>query len=79
MVDAVFSNLFQYDNLNQLTSYMRGTLNGSKNGIVGSPTDSQSWGLDALGNFTSVTTDGTAQTRTANQQNEITGISGAAR
>jgi YD repeat-containing protein len=30
-----------------------------------------------LGNFNSVTTDGTTQTRTANQQNEITGISGA--
>jgi RHS repeat-associated protein len=32
--------------------------------------------LDALGNWSSVTTDGSTQTRTANQQNEITSISG---
>jgi RHS repeat-associated protein len=45
--------------------------------LVGSPTASQSYTPDALGNFTSVTTNGTTQTRTANQQNEITSISGA--
>jgi RHS repeat-associated protein len=36
---------------------------------------SQSWTPDALGNFTSVTTNGSTQTRSANQQNEITSIS----
>ena len=37
----------------------------------------QSWDYDALGNWDSVTTNGSAQTRTANRQNEITSVSGA--
>jgi RHS repeat-associated protein len=76
-LDAIFSELFSYDSLNQLTSFQRGTLNSTKTGLVGSPTHAQSWTPDALGNFTGVTTDGITQTRTANQQNEITSISGA--
>ncbi len=77
LVDAVFSELYSYDSLNQLSSFERGTLNSTHTGLVGSATESQSWSPDALGNFDSVTTDGTTQTRTANQQNEITSISGA--
>jgi RHS repeat-associated protein len=76
-LDAVFSELYQYDNLNQLASFLRGTLNSTKTGLVGSPTESQSFTPDALGNFTGVTTNGVTQTRAANQQNEITSISGA--
>jgi RHS repeat-associated protein len=77
LVNATMSELYQYDNLHQLISFQRGTLNATHNGIVGSPSRSQSWSPDALGNFNSVTTNGTTQTRTANQQNEITSISGA--
>ena len=77
VANAVFSELYQYDALNQLTAYQHGTLNGTKTGIVGSPTDSQSWGLDALGNFTSVTTDGTAQTAPPTSKTRSHGISGA--
>jgi RHS repeat-associated protein len=76
LVDAAMSELYQYDNLHQLTNFQRGTLNSTHNGIVGSPSASQSWSPDALGNFTSVTTNSNTQTRTANQQNEITSISG---
>ena len=65
VVDAIFSESYQYDNLNQLTSFSRGT-------------HTQSWTPDALGNFTTVTTDGVPQARTHNQQNEITLIAGAA-
>src|SRR5205823_4058776 len=69
-----------YDPLGQLTGFARGTLSDTNSdGVpdtVASPSHSQSWGLDALGNWSSVTTDGTTQTRTANQQNEITAISG---
>jgi hypothetical protein len=64
-----------YDQLNQVTNFARGTLNSTKDTIT-SPTHSQSWGFDALGNWTSFTSDSTTQTRTANQQNEITSISG---
>jgi RHS repeat-associated protein len=77
LVNTAYGELYGYDNLNQLTSFQRGTLNATHTGLVGSASHSQSWGPDALGNFASVTTDGSTQTRTANQQNEITGISGA--
>jgi RHS repeat-associated protein len=64
VVDAAFTEQYQYDNLNQLTNFQRGS-------------HSQNWSLDALGNWNSVTTDGTTQTRSTNQQNELTTISGA--
>jgi RHS repeat-associated protein len=83
LVNTAFSELYHangagngYDNLNRLVAFARGTLNGT-NDTISSPSHSQSWSLDALGNWSSVTTDGTAQTRTANAQNEITSISGA--
>jgi RHS repeat-associated protein len=54
-----------YDPLNRMTAFSRGS-------------HSQRWGLDALGNWTTLTTDGTqTQTRTFNLQNQITSISGA--
>jgi RHS repeat-associated protein len=77
LVNTAFGELYAYDNLNQLTSFQRGTLNSTHTGLLGSASRSQSWSPDALGNFSGVTTNGTQQTRTANQQNEITSISGA--
>ena len=38
---------------------------------------SQSWTLDAQGNWTSVTTDGTTQSRTANAENQVISVGGA--
>jgi RHS repeat-associated protein len=64
-LNSNFSETYSYDGLNQLSSFARG--NG----------DSQSWDFDSLGNWDSVTTNGTTQTRSANAQNEITSISGA--
>src|SRR5207247_1593395 len=69
-----------YDLLNQLTDFRRGTLTDTNSdGIPDTITTSsrtQGWAFDALGNWSSVTTDGSTQTRTANAQNEITSISG---
>jgi RHS repeat-associated protein len=82
LVNSSFGELYHangpsngYDQLNQLTNFARGTLNSTKDTIT-TPSHSQSWTLDALGNWSSVTTDGSTQTRTANQQNEITSILG---
>jgi YD repeat-containing protein len=75
--DAALSELYQNDSLNQLIGFQRGTLNATHNGLVGSASHSQNLTPDALGNVNTVTTDGTTQTRTTNQQNEITSISGA--
>ncbi len=63
-VNSAFSEQYTYDGFNQLTSYSR--INGQ----------SQSWKLDALGNWTSVTTNGATQKRTANAQNQYTSVSG---
>jgi YD repeat-containing protein len=77
LVNTSFGELYAYDNLNQLTGFQRGTLNSTHTGLVGSASRSQSWSPDALGNFTSVVTNGSTQTRTANQQNEYTSVSGS--
>jgi RHS repeat-associated protein len=61
---SAFNEQYTYDNSNQVMSFTRGT-------------HTQSWSYDALGNWNSVTTDGTTQTRTANAQNEYTSVSGA--
>ena len=63
-VNAAFNESYSYDNLNQLSSFTRGS-------------HSQSWDFDALGNWDSVTTAGTTQTRSHNKQNEITSVSNA--
>jgi hypothetical protein len=65
-----------YDNLNQLQAFSRGVLtaSGSTPDTIASPSHSQSWVPDALGNFSSVTTDGTQVIRTNNQQNEVTAV-----
>ncbi len=77
LVNTAFGELYAYDALNQLTSFDRGTLNGTKTGLTGSASRAQDWDYDALGNWDSLTTDSSTQTRSANKQNEITNISGA--
>jgi RHS repeat-associated protein len=76
LVNTDFGELYTYDSLNQLASFQRGELNSTKTGLEGSASRSQGWEMDALGNFTSVTTDETEQDRSANAQNQITSIDG---
>jgi RHS repeat-associated protein len=64
---AAFSETYAYDALNQLQSFNR----------TGGTTTSQQWQFDALGNWTTVTTNGVAQARTANAQNELTQVGGS--
>ena len=77
MVNTALSEVYTYDSLNRLTSFQRGTLNTAKDGIEGTASASQSWNLDAVGNSTSVTTDGTTEDRTTNAQNELTAVGSA--
>ena len=65
LVDSDFDQTFAYDELNQLSTYTQGTGHA------------QDFSYDSLGNMTDVDTDDTDQTRTANDQNEITSVSGA--
>jgi RHS repeat-associated protein len=64
VLNSAYSQAFTYDDLNRLTA---STLGGAA---------AQSWTLDSQGNWSSVTTNGTTQIRTANAQNQITSISG---
>ncbi len=50
--------------------------NGATLDTSSAATQSQTWNMDALGNWSSSTTNGAAQTRSFNNQNQITGISG---
>jgi RHS repeat-associated protein len=68
-----------YDNLNQLSGFLRGVLtasggSGTPLDTISSPSHTQTFTPDAMGNFSTVTTDGTGVNRTHNQQNEVTGV-----
>lgn len=65
------SELYTYDGLNRLTTFTRGTLNGAGTAITGAPTGTESWNLDAVGNWNSTTKNGTTTSRTNNAQNQI--------
>jgi RHS repeat-associated protein len=62
-LNSSFSETYAYDDLDRLTSFSR-------------TARSQAWDLDALGNWQSVTTNGNAQTRSHNDQNQITDLGG---
>ncbi len=81
LVEATFSELYHndgpgygYDTLNRLTNFFRGELNESRDSVAGNLRRMQEWGLDALGNWSRITTDWVDQTRTHNRQNQITSI-----
>ncbi len=65
-----------YDPLNRLVGFKRGALsssgnNGSSPDTVASASTSQAWNLDAVGNQSSITTNGTATSNTTNSKNEL--------
>jgi RHS repeat-associated protein len=67
LLAAAFSETYQYDALNQLQTFARS----------GGATTSQRWQFDALGNWTTVTTNSVTQQRAANAQNELTQVGGS--
>jgi RHS repeat-associated protein len=68
-LNTAFNETYTHDALNQLESFERGA--------SGSPSATQDWQFDALGNWTTVTTDGIAEAREANAQNELTNVGGS--
>jgi RHS repeat-associated protein len=68
-LNAAFSETYTHDALNQLQNFARGA--------SGSPSATQDWQFDALGNWTSITTNGIAEVREANAQNELTSVGGS--
>jgi len=74
LVNIAFGEVYTYDGLNQLASFARGTLNGGKTAVTGTPAREQAWDYDAVGNWDGIDVDGVTESRTANAQNEITDI-----
>ena len=70
-VVATQSELYSYDGLDRLTTFSRGTLNTAGTAITGAPTGTESWNLDALGNWTGDTANGVTTTRTTSAQNQV--------
>jgi YD repeat-containing protein len=75
--------LYTYDELSQLLTLRRGTLNGAKTNLVGTPTWVEKFAFDPTGNWSKYVTkvNGTRtlnQPRTHNVANEIQTISGSA-
>ena len=78
LFNTSMSELYSFDKLGQLTSFKRGTLNSGHTAIT-SPSVSETWTYDALGNHTqdSTTTSGTTTVNsTFNDDNQITAMSG---
>jgi len=72
LVDTALSQLYSYDSLGRLADFAQGTLSG---GTISSPSSSQSWNLDSLGNWSGETTNGTTVTKSFNAQNQATSVS----
>ena len=71
----------EYDGLDRLTAFRRGSLSADGNSIVSNPKGAQLWNLDALGNWRGFKDDATdggtwdlEQTRSHNLVNELTGF-----
>jgi len=66
------SETYSYDALHRLTEFRRGVANNS--GVIPNPLKQVQYTLDALGNRTSVTTDGTTTTYAHNNTNAYTTV-----
>lgn len=70
-----------YDAFNQLKEFRRGALSDASSPGDGTPDTvttasfTQTWSLDIQGNWESVTTNGSTQTREHNKQNQVTSVS----
>jgi len=75
LVTANKSELFAFDNADRLTSFKTGTLNGSKTAII-TPTYTQDWNLDQIGNWAGFNDNGVNSTNTFSNTHEMTQFKG---
>jgi RHS repeat-associated protein len=68
LTDSIYGANYTYDNLNQVQSFTRAAW---APGL-----ESQQFAFDALGNWNTLTTDGSAQSRVTNAQNELIDVGG---
>jgi len=75
LVTANKSELFAFDNADRLTSFKTGTLNGSKTAII-TPTYTQDWNLDSIGNWAGFNDNGTNSTNVFSDTHAMTEFKG---
>ncbi|MDR0610649.1 MAG: hypothetical protein LBG58_11100, partial [Planctomycetaceae bacterium] len=73
IVQSVNSELYSYDNLGQIKTLNRGTLNANQTYIT-TVNHSESWNFDKTGNWSQYTKNGNTENRTHNAANELQGI-----
>src|SRR5690606_32395482 len=71
------SEHFTFDNLDRMTNFDEGTLNGGKTAIT-SPTFNQNWTLDNVGNWSNFTDNGSSSNNTFTNTHEMTAFKGQA-
>jgi RHS repeat-associated protein len=69
--NPVDSEKFEYDAVDRLVEFKRGNLSGND---INNPIKQIEYDLDALGNWLSMTTDGSAESRSVNQVNQYTQV-----
>jgi len=74
---AANSELYAYDQVNQIKNLDRGTLNANKDAVVTS-NFTEAWNFDKTGNWASYNRAGVVENRTHNAANEIATIGGVA-
>ena len=72
-VHSANSELYDYDQINQIKNLDRGVLNANKDAVTTS-TFTESWNFDKTGNWLQYDKNGTVENRTHNTVNEIQGI-----
>ncbi|MGL6193825.1 MAG: hypothetical protein ACRC2T_03275 [Thermoguttaceae bacterium] len=72
-VKSDISELYSYDQVNQIKTLRRGELNEERDS-VSQTTFAEAWDFDKTGNWTQFDKNGIIQARTANEANEITSI-----
>ncbi|MDR1477324.1 MAG: hypothetical protein LBJ00_00100 [Planctomycetaceae bacterium] len=72
-VHAANSELYNYDNLGQIKTLNRGTLNTNQTAVT-TVNHSESWNFDQTGNWSQYTKNGTTENRTHNAANELQDI-----
>jgi RHS repeat-associated protein len=72
-IHAANSELYTYDNLNQIKTLNRGILNNNHTSVT-TVNHSESWNFDKTGNWSQYTKNGNTENRTHNAANELQGI-----
>jgi RHS repeat-associated protein len=68
------SEAYSYDSVDRITAFARGTLSGTNPPVVSSPSTTQEWALDGVGNWGEDTLNGVPETFTVNSVNEYTSV-----